>query len=204
MAQKRVTATKYPSAQTSNRFAFCKAGRTAKPVCSLNTLDVVCEGTRFGREVLRWNALSRRARFMGKSTQSQKRETLTVKKLTGTQCRQQKTAIKTDAGLSTINSKPVRKLPFQNRLPWNRCSKSCYLYDLELAALFNKAVSNRTIHFQKAATQTTHGARAASSCRQKTLKHSIECWNLMELKPETQSTAFYRRKYERNEHENGE
>ena len=40
---------------------------------------------------------------MGKSTQSQKRETLTVKKLTGTQCRQQKTAIKTDAGSFTIN-----------------------------------------------------------------------------------------------------
>ena len=134
MTQKRVTATKYPSAQTSNRFAFCKAGRTAKPVCSLNTLDVVCEGTRFGREVLRSNALSRPDFSTGKSTQSQKRETLTVKKLTGTQCRQQKTAIKTDVGLSTIN-----------------------------------------IHFQKAATQTTHGARAASFCRQKTLRHSIEC-----------------------------
>ena len=96
--------------------------------------DTAAHGDSVRLAVLRLNALSRPDFSTGKSTQSQKRETLTVKKLTGTQCRQQKTAIKTDAGLSTIN-----------------------------------------IHFQKAATQTTHGAQAVSFCRQKTLKHSTGC-----------------------------
>ena len=71
---------------------------------------------------------------LAKFTQSQRRSTLTDRKLTATQYKRQRPAFRTDAG-SSMTATPKN---------WEE-------------------------------TRITHGARAVSFCRQKTLWHSTEC-----------------------------